>query len=102
MTLKKATGRITFDNDLVSSSGLSANLLDQPISLDFTGQNAARGYDTKIDLVGDWQVKPLIPYLGKTWLEPISGHAPWNMGIDLQINDVALPISWILRLTSNS
>ncbi|GAM77483.1 possible exported protein [Vibrio ishigakensis] len=88
MTLKKATGRITFDNDLVSSSGLSANLLDQPISLDFTGQNAARGYDTKIDLVGDWQVKPLIPYLGKTWLEPISGHAPWNMGIDLQINDV--------------
>ncbi|CAM3019323.1 YhdP family protein [Vibrio rarus] len=88
MMLKKATGRIEFDNDVVRSSGLKARVLDQPIALDFTGQNADSSYDTRIDLIGDWSIKPLEPYLGKTWLEPISGHAPWNMGIDLQINDV--------------
>ncbi|GAD78691.1 YhdP family protein [Vibrio ezurae] len=88
MMLSKATGRIEFDNDVVSTSGLKATVLDQPISLDFTGQNAESSYDTRIDLIGDWHVEPLIPYLGKTWLEPISGRAPWNMGIDLQINDV--------------
>ncbi|CAM3982245.1 YhdP family protein [Vibrio neonatus] len=88
MMLEKATGRIEFDNDVVSTAGLKATVLDQPISLDFTGQNAEASYDTRIDLIGDWQVEPLVPYLGKTWLEPISGRAPWNMGIDLQINDV--------------
>ncbi|OBT17431.1 TIGR02099 family protein [Vibrio sp. UCD-FRSSP16_10] len=88
MKLTKASGRIEFDNDVVKSSGLKAGLLGQPIALDFTGQNAESSYDTRIDLIGDWSTKPLIPYLGKTWLEPISGHAPWNMGIDLQINDV--------------
>ncbi|PMM82667.1 YhdP family protein [Vibrio breoganii] len=88
MLLKKASGRIEFDNDVVRSSGISANLLEQPITLDFLGQNAESSYDTRIDLIGDWRAEPLVPYLGKTWLEPISGHAPWNMGIDLQINDV--------------
>ncbi len=88
ITLTNASGRIAFDNDKVSSSGLSASVLDQPISLDFTGQNSNKGYDTRIDLIGDWKVKPLEPYLGKTWLQRLSGHAPWNMGIDLQMNDV--------------
>ncbi|NIY89920.1 YhdP family protein, partial [Vibrio campbellii] len=30
----------------------------------------------------------LKPYLGERWLSLVSGHAPWQMDIDLQLNDV--------------
>ncbi|MGR5207518.1 YhdP family protein [Vibrio sp. PNB23_22_7] len=88
MTLENATGRVTFDNDVVMASGLSAELLKQPISLDFRGENAEQGYDVAINTLGDWEVGPLKPYLGDRWLSLVSGHAPWQMDIDLQLNDV--------------
>ncbi|MGR5133963.1 YhdP family protein [Vibrio alfacsensis] len=88
MTLENATGRITFDNDVVMASGLSAELLKQPISLDFRGENAGQGYNVTINTLGDWDVGPLKPYLGDRWLNLVSGHAPWQMDIDLQLNDV--------------
>ncbi|MDF5591380.1 DUF3971 domain-containing protein, partial [Vibrio parahaemolyticus] len=49
MTLENATGRITFDNDVVTTSGLSAELLQQPISLDFHGESAEQGYNVTIN-----------------------------------------------------
>ncbi len=88
MTLEKATGRIIFDNDVVTTSGLAANLLTQPISLDFRGESSEQGYDVTINTIGDWDVEPLKPYLGERWLNLVSGHAPWQMDIDLQLNDV--------------
>ncbi|EJG1696562.1 TIGR02099 family protein [Vibrio parahaemolyticus] len=88
MTLEKATGRIQFDNDVVTTSGLSAELLSQPISLDFHGESADQGYNVTINTLGDWDVEPLKPYLGERWLSLVSGHAPWQMDIDLQLNDV--------------
>ncbi|MCG9611647.1 TIGR02099 family protein [Vibrio harveyi] len=88
MTLENATGRIKFDNDVVTTSGLSAELLKQPISLDFRGENAEQGYNVTINTLGDWEVDPLKPYLGERWLSLVSGHAPWQMDIDLQLNDV--------------
>jgi len=88
MTLENATGRIKFDNDVVTTSGLSAELLKQSISLDFRGKNAGQGYGVTINTLGDWEVNPLKPYLGDRWLSLVSGHAPWQMDIDLQLNDV--------------
>lgn len=88
MTLESVKGRIEFDNDVVTAAGLSASLLEQPISFDFRGENAARGYGVNIDLVGDWDLKPLTPYVGARWLNPLQGHAPWQMDVDIQLNDV--------------
>nr|WP_319555276.1 YhdP family protein [uncultured Vibrio sp.] len=88
MTLEKATGRIQFDNDVVTTSGLAAELLTQSISLDFRGESAQQGYDVTINTLGDWNVEPLKPYVGERWLNLVSGHAPWQMDIDLQLNDV--------------
>ncbi|MBR9788221.1 MAG: TIGR02099 family protein [Vibrionaceae bacterium] len=88
MTLEKATGRIHFDNDVVTTSGLAAELLTQPISLDFRGESSQQGYDVAINTLGDWDVEPLKPYVGERWLNLVSGHAPWQMDIDLQLNDV--------------
>ncbi|WP_038146620.1 YhdP family protein [Vibrio nigripulchritudo] len=88
MTLSNASGRIEFDNDVVRSSGLSADLLGQPVSLDFNGQTQGKNYAVGIDVVGDWDVQPLKAYVGETWLKRVQGHAPWTMDVDLQINDV--------------
>ncbi len=88
MTLETVSGRVEFDNDVVSAAGLSANLLSQPVSIDFQGENIAQGYGVAIDVLGDWDVEPLVPYLGKQWLSPLNGHAPWSMDVDIQLNDV--------------
>ncbi|MEH0743113.1 TIGR02099 family protein [Vibrio cholerae] len=88
MTLEAVSGRVEFDNDVVQAAGLSAELLDQPVWIDFHGENVAKGYGVGIDMVGDWDVKPLVPYLGERWLTPLSGHAQWRSDIDIQLNDV--------------
>jgi len=88
MTLEKATGRIEFDDDVVQASGLSAQLLDQPIALDFKGESQDKKYIVAIDTLGDWDVDPLVPYLGESWLKRVQGHAPWSMGINLQLDDI--------------
>ncbi|MGR5501123.1 YhdP family protein [Vibrio sp. DNB22_10_4] len=88
MTLEQVSGRIEFDNDVVKATGLSANLLDQPINLDFQGQNASKGYAVKINSVGDWSTAPLEPYIGDKVVSRLSGHAPWHLDVDIQLNDV--------------
>ncbi|MEZ8825655.1 YhdP family protein [Vibrio amylolyticus] len=88
MTLENVTGRIEFDNDVVKAAGLSANLLKQPLSLDFSGENSGSGYAVGIDLLGDWDIEPLAPYIGERWTQDISGHAPWQSAINIQLNDV--------------
>ncbi|MEL7290740.1 MAG: YhdP family protein [Pseudomonadota bacterium] len=88
MTLEAVSGRVQFDNDVVSAAGLEATLLGQSVAIDFSGENIAQGYGVAIDMVGDWDVKPFVPYLGERWLGPLDGHAPWRMDIDIQLNDV--------------
>ncbi|UPQ88309.1 YhdP family protein [Vibrio sinaloensis] len=88
MTLEKVSGRVEFDNDVVSAAGIDATLLTQPVAIDFNGENIAQGYGVAIDVVGDWDIKPLTPYLGQRWLGPLDGHAPWRMDVDIQLNDI--------------
>ena len=86
--LNNVSGRIAFDNDVVTAAGLSGQLLKQPVSLDFKGESNSKGYSVQIDTIGDWDVKPLGDYVGQQWINPVSGHAPWQMGVHLQLNDV--------------
>ncbi len=88
MTLETVSGRIEFDNDVVQAAGLAADLLKQAVSIDFNGENLGQGYGVNIDVVGDWDIKPLSPYLGTQWIDPLDGHAPWQMGVDIQLNDI--------------
>ncbi|EGQ8079244.1 TIGR02099 family protein [Vibrio vulnificus] len=102
MTLEKVSGRIEFDNDVVKASGLSARLLKQPIAIDFAGESADYGYSVVINTLADWDVKPLVPYVGEQWLGRLSGHAPWSMDIDLQLNDVGFTYQVDLNAKLNS
>ncbi|MZI92718.1 TIGR02099 family protein [Vibrio sp. CAIM 722] len=95
--MKDVSGRIHFDNDVVSAAGITGQLLNQPVSLDFKGESNTKGYGVQIDTVGDWDVKPLSPYVGKKWIDPLNGHAPWQMGVHLQLNDVGFTYQVDLR-----
>ncbi|WP_194091373.1 YhdP family protein [Vibrio hibernica] len=86
--LTNATGRIDFDNDVVKSKGIKANLLEQPISLDFTGQNKGKGYGVDIDVLGETSLTRLQKAIPSPWLEPLKGSAPWNLNLNLNFNDV--------------
>ncbi|MGF1750246.1 YhdP family protein [Vibrio cionasavignyae] len=99
MTLEKVSGKIAFDNDLVNAKGLSATLLDQPITLDFDGQNSGKGYGVNIDAIGDWTMAPLEPYVGERFVSGLKGHAPWSLDVDLQLNDVGF--TYQLDLNAN-
>ncbi len=88
--LSNAKGRIQFDNDVVHASGLTANLLQQPVSLAFKGESLDSSYAVDINASGEWGIKPLTPYLGEHRTKRIQGHAPWNMDIDIQLDDVGL------------
>lgn len=88
INLSDVTGRIYFDNDVIKSTGVTGQLLDQPVTLGFNGENQQRDYHVHIDTSGDWNVKPLAPYVGKAWIDPLVGKAPWKMGVDVQLNDV--------------
>lgn len=88
MVLELVSGRIEFDNDVVKAAGINAQLLTQPVAIDFAGENASQGYAVGIDVVGDWDIKPVAPYVGENWVKPLHGHAPWRMDVDIQLNDV--------------
>lgn len=88
MMLDSVSGRINFDNDVITAAGLSSKLLKQPISFDFQGESTPQGYAVNIDVIGDWDVKPLVPYVGERWLKRLKGHAPWQTSVALQLNDV--------------
>lgn len=99
IVLENTTGRIEFDNDVVTAHGLAADLLEQGVSIDFKGLNDGPGYAVDIDVLGDWDVKPLEPYIGEKWLSRLSGHALWQSQIDIQLNDIGF--SYQLDLQSD-
>ncbi|WP_059123322.1 YhdP family protein [Vibrio sp. MEBiC08052] len=88
LDLRKVSGRIRFDNDVVTASALQGEMLGQPVSWSFQGESGSKGYNVHIDTVGDWEVTPLASYVGQKWIAPLSGHAPWEMGVDIQLNDI--------------
>lgn len=88
LELDQVSGRIHFDNDVIRAEQMKATLLDQAITLGFNGESVGHRYDVDLNLNGDWQLAPLAPYLGQRWIQPLDGHAPWEMGIGLQLNDV--------------
>ena len=87
MSLKHVTGQINFDNDVISSAGLSAELMGQPISVDFNGKDKDAEYHVGLNVVGDWDAKPLIPYVGEHWIAPLEGHAQWSTDVDIQLKE---------------
>jgi uncharacterized protein (TIGR02099 family) len=102
MQLNSTSGRIVFDNDVVKAKGLIAKLLDQSIRVDFRGESRKKGYEVAIDTSGDWEVKPLAKFVGSEWTSPLAGHAPWTMGVDIQLHSVGFTYQVDLSTSLNN
>ncbi len=88
MALSSVTGRVNFDDDVINGKGLEALLLKQPISVDFNGEDRAKGYAVDINASGHWKVEPLKPYIDHQVMARVSGGLDWVSSIDVQVEDI--------------
>jgi uncharacterized protein (TIGR02099 family) len=82
---EQTNGTVSFINNKITASGLKAQLLKQPIDLNFTGAQQDKGYQTDINIKGDWQVTPLLESFSEDLTKYLSGNSNWTADIALTL-----------------
>lgn len=83
--LEQTTGTLSFINNKITASGIKAQLLQQPIQLALSGAQQVNGYQTDINVQGNWQVTPLLESFSKGLSKYLSGSSNWNADIALTL-----------------
>ena len=83
VTFNSARGSVSFVNETIQASSVSAELLGQTVVLDFFGEQGDSRYDLNVKMNGDWQVEPLIETFNPDYLTYINGHALWQADVDI-------------------
>jgi uncharacterized protein (TIGR02099 family) len=83
--LEQTNGTVDFVNNKIKASDLKAQLLQQPISLGFTGAQEEKGYQTDINLKGDWQVTPLLESFSDGLTKYLTGSSKWTADVALTL-----------------
>lgn len=99
LELENVDGRITFDNDKVVFSQLQAKLLGQTISTDFNGALNNDEYRFDVAVQGDWDLRPLVPYVSSELSQFVGGTSTWNASINVAIGKE--DFSYMATLFSN-
>ncbi|MFT5543193.1 MAG: hypothetical protein ACI97K_002914 [Glaciecola sp.] len=85
LELENVNGKIIFDNDKVVFKGLKANLLGQPVIIDFNGSQQIAEYRFDVNVNGDWDLAPLVPYISSELGEYVNGNGKWNSSINVSL-----------------
>ena len=99
LALDKATGTLTFDNELIQAEGLSAQLLGQDILVDLSGEQVDRTYSLDVNATGNWDVEPLVTKVGDDFSRYFAGTSAWNL--DLHADLLGDSFEYEARLNSN-
>lgn len=83
--LEQTNGTVSFINNKITANGLKAQLLQQPIQLALTGAQQEKGYQTDINIKGDWQVTPLLASYSEGLTKYLSGSTDWTADIALTL-----------------
>jgi uncharacterized protein (TIGR02099 family) len=83
--LEQTSGTVSFINNRIKASGLMARLLQQPIRLELAGAQEDNGYQTDINIKGDWQVTPLLESFSEGLTKYLSGNSNWTADIALTL-----------------
>jgi uncharacterized protein (TIGR02099 family) len=83
--LEQTDGTVSFINHKITTNGLEAQLLKQPIKLSFTGAQEDKGYQANININGDWQVTPLLESFSDGLTKYLSGSSNWTADIALTL-----------------
>ncbi|PMN68644.1 YhdP family protein [Enterovibrio norvegicus] len=96
MTLERVKGKITFDNDKVTATGLRANLLKQPITFGFKGETESENYIVNIDIDGKWEADKLKAALDLPDLSFIEGQSEWDLNVGIALKDIGFTYDVLL------
>jgi uncharacterized protein (TIGR02099 family) len=83
--LEQTNGTVSFINNKITASDLTALLLQQPIQLALTGEQQDNGYQADINIEGNWQLTPLLESFSSGLTKYLSGSSIWTADIALTL-----------------
>ncbi|MBF7073708.1 TIGR02099 family protein [Glaciecola sp. MH2013] len=87
LKLEDTNGRLTFNNDKVYFKALNANLLGQPVSLDFNGGQQEENYRFDVNVSAkNWNLSSLVPYISDDLNTYLSGVADWEASVNVGLS----------------
>ncbi|WP_172449200.1 YhdP family protein [Bowmanella denitrificans] len=97
LDLQKAQGELTFVNDKIRSDRLQVELLGQPTTLALQGAQRQDGYQTDIQLTGQWNWHQFL-LAQHASLEPfVAGVTPWQADLSLNLPEQGYQYEFNLR-----
>ncbi|MFT2092258.1 YhdP family protein [Paraglaciecola sp. 2405UD69-4] len=85
MHLSDSTGQLAFNNDQISIQKVEALLFNQPIALSLSGSQQTSGYQTNIEVTGDYQITPLLETYHPQLATYLDGNSAWQANVDITI-----------------
>ncbi len=92
VTIDEIKGTVKFTEDSVSGEGLSAHLLQGPVSLDVKTLRPRTPPIFAIDANGEVDVKQLRPILGERLVDPVNGRTAWSGRLTVDRNNADLQV----------
>ncbi|NDW21995.1 YhdP family protein [Alteromonas hispanica] len=82
MRFERTKGNIAFDNGNIDAKELSAQFLNQAVTIDIHGQQKEE-YLLNVGLAGRWHVHPLANYVNTELTDYVDGETQWQTNVDL-------------------
>nr|WP_246261256.1 YhdP family protein [Alteromonas ponticola] len=83
LTLEHANGEVSFRNDVVTATNLTASLFAQPFSFDFKGKNESDIYQVAIQATGEVNIGEVLLAVESPLVNYFEGAAPVTAIVDL-------------------
>ena len=90
--LDKVTGQLQFVNDVVTGSGFSATMYQQPLQFSFDTESMNQNYGVNVDLNGQWQLAELPKELHNPLSDYYNGQANWSGDLRLIFDPIGYRI----------
>ncbi len=78
-------GDIAFDNANISLEGVTADLTDQPVTIQLTGSQLSDEYLLDMHLAGNWATQPLIERFNPAFNAYLSGRSNWQTDVSVSL-----------------
>ncbi|GGW84020.1 YhdP family protein [Alteromonas halophila] len=83
MQFNDVSGDVSFNNDHISATALSARLLEQPLTLTLEGQQQQDNYNLTLAAAGQWDTATLLARLNPDFQQYVAGVSDWQAEVAL-------------------
>lgn len=85
LSFNNAIGQLSFDNENISITDLTANLFGQTVQTSLLGSQGKQSYNLDLDLLGNWDIKALAANISDDFSAFLSGQTNWSLDFQAQI-----------------